>query len=209
MSVNYRSLLFSFCRSKHRERTTNQQSLSWMVRIIRWEIRCDLPSVRSEYQSGENENPLLIHIFPSFFSFYVNDVTSTLVCPSLRPALHPSIIAPGRLHTTERRRCVARKNGFKNKFGQQKYVTRSKNVKFCAYSIPHPNDKKVLLQVQVYPGRGSAVDALEQGLRDLHDVSRHIKSVLKVSSNKKRSRSFCDRMRVLCVCLSVALSAIH
>ena len=56
----------------------------------------------------------------------------------------------------------------------------SKNVKFCAYSIPHPNDRKVLLQIQVYPGRGSALQALQQGLRDLLDVTQHVKTVLKV-----------------------------
>jgi hypothetical protein len=62
----------------------------------------------------------------------------------------------------------------------------SKNVKFCAYSIPHPNDRKVLLQIQVYPGRGSAVQALEKGLSDLHEFSHHVKSVFQVSCRKKR-----------------------
>lgn len=36
------------------------------------------------------------------------------------------------------------------------------------------------MQIQVYPGRGSAVDALEKGLRDLLDVSQHVESVFKV-----------------------------
>ena len=64
---------------------------------------------------------------------------------------------------------------------------RSKNVKFCAYSIPHPNDKRILMQIQVYQGRGSALQALQQGLTDLLDASRHVKSVLKVSNSKRIS----------------------
>lgn len=39
------------------------------------------------------------------------------------------------------------------------------------------------MQIQVYPGRGSAVQALEKGLRDLLDVSQHVESVFKVRAN--------------------------
>ena len=138
-----------------------------------------------------NQNPS--HPYPSsyfVFYIYVNHVTSAprydrlYMLQSLHPGIHPTTAQS--LVVWQKR--FSKINSLLMHILGKKYVTRSKNVKFCAYSIPHPNDKKVLLQVQVYPGRGSAVDALEQGLRDLHDVSRHIKSVLKVSSNKRRAR---------------------
>lgn len=49
--------------------------------------------------------------------------------------------------------------------------------------MPHPNDRRVLLQIQVYPGRGkTALDVLENGLKQLIDVTSHVKNVFEVSA---------------------------
>lgn len=60
-------------------------------------------------------------------------------------------------------------------------LCRDPDVKFAGYSMPHPNEKKVLVQIQVYPGRGkTALDALELGLQRLLDVTHTVKSVFRV-----------------------------
>lgn len=61
--------------------------------------------------------------------------------------------------------------------------TFSPLVKFCGYSLPHPNEKQVLMQIQVYPGRGiTARDALEKGLTDLKEATNCLKSKFHVSN---------------------------
>ncbi|KAG9509914.1 RPC19, partial [Fragariocoptes setiger] len=49
-------------------------------------------------------------------------------------------------------------------------------VRFCGYASPHPNERRITFQVQVY--KGTAIDALERGLRNLRDLNSHVKSVL-------------------------------
>lgn len=61
-------------------------------------------------------------------------------------------------------------------------LCRDPDVKFAGYSMPHPNEKKVLIQIQVYSGRGkTALDALDLGLHRLRDVTHHVKCVFRVS----------------------------
>lgn len=44
-------------------------------------------------------------------------------------------------------------------------ILKNPDVKFCGYALPHPNERKINIQVQVY--KGEALDALEKGLKDL------------------------------------------
>ncbi|CAG2168404.1 unnamed protein product [Oppiella nova] len=53
-------------------------------------------------------------------------------------------------------------------------IVKNSNVQFCGYSLPHPNDNVVLLQIQMKSGL-NAINALEKGFRDLMDSCQHIK----------------------------------
>lgn len=56
-------------------------------------------------------------------------------------------------------------------------INKNEDVKFCGYSLPHPNEKKILLQIQMASNcQMKAIDALDRGLRDLMKLSEHIKS---------------------------------
>lgn len=52
-------------------------------------------------------------------------------------------------------------------------ILKNPDVKFCGYALPHPNERKINIQVQVY--KGEALDALEKGLKDLIDLNRVIR----------------------------------
>ncbi|CAK7563833.1 MAG: RNA polymerase subunit AC19 [Sporothrix epigloea] len=47
-------------------------------------------------------------------------------------------------------------------------IMKNPNVEFCAYAIPHPSEAKMNIRIQTY--EGTAIDALEKGLRDLQDL---------------------------------------
>lgn len=47
-------------------------------------------------------------------------------------------------------------------------IMKNPNVEFCAYAIPHPSEAKMNIRIQTY--EGTAVEALEKGLRDLQDL---------------------------------------
>lgn len=49
-------------------------------------------------------------------------------------------------------------------------ILKNPEVKFCGYALPHPNERKINFQIQVY--KGEALDALEKGLKDLVDLNR-------------------------------------
>jgi len=55
-------------------------------------------------------------------------------------------------------------------------ILKNPEVKFCGYALPHPNERKINFQVQVY--KGEALDALEQGLKDLLAANRVVKERL-------------------------------
>lgn len=52
-------------------------------------------------------------------------------------------------------------------------ILKNPEVKFCGYALPHPNERKINFQIQVY--KGEALDALEKGLKDLIDLNRIVK----------------------------------
>lgn len=56
-------------------------------------------------------------------------------------------------------------------------ILKNPNVKFCGYALPHPNERKVNFQIQVY--KGDALDALEQGLKDLIDLNQAVREKIK------------------------------
>ncbi|KAI1280467.1 DNA-directed RNA polymerases I and III subunit RPAC2 [Halotydeus destructor] len=60
-------------------------------------------------------------------------------------------------------------------------VLKNPGVKFCGYSIPHPNERKVIMQVQMYHGKGSAIDAITTGFENLVEMCQHIKSTFKTA----------------------------
>ena len=47
--------------------------------------------------------------------------------------------------------------------------------------MPHPNERRVLIQIQVYPGKGSALKALADGLEGLKQVCEVVKTTFQVS----------------------------
>ncbi|CAK7273505.1 RNA polymerase subunit AC19 [Sporothrix epigloea] len=47
-------------------------------------------------------------------------------------------------------------------------IMKNPDVEFCAYAIPHPSEAKMNIRIQTY--EGTAIDALEKGLRDLQDL---------------------------------------
>ena len=53
----------------------------------------------------------------------------------------------------------------------------SECVKFCGYSIPHPTERKVIMQIQTHPRKGTTgLQVFEQGLQDLLSISQVIKN---------------------------------
>ncbi|PKS09972.1 hypothetical protein jhhlp_004595 [Lomentospora prolificans] len=48
-------------------------------------------------------------------------------------------------------------------------IMKNPDVEFCAYTIPHPSEAKMNVRIQTY--EGTAVDALQKGLRDLADIA--------------------------------------
>ncbi|GKT46638.1 DNA-directed RNA polymerases I and III subunit RPAC2 [Colletotrichum spaethianum] len=48
-------------------------------------------------------------------------------------------------------------------------TTPSPDVEFCAYAIPHPSEPKMNIRIQTYDG--TAVAALQKGLKDLQALS--------------------------------------
>lgn len=52
-------------------------------------------------------------------------------------------------------------------------ILKNPQVKFCGYALPHPNERKINLQIQVYSGE--AISAFEKGLRDLIELNNIIK----------------------------------
>lgn len=52
----------------------------------------------------------------------------------------------------------------------------SEKVKFCGYSLPHPTERRVIMQIQTYPHKGvTALQAFERGLHDLLELSEAVK----------------------------------
>lgn len=47
-------------------------------------------------------------------------------------------------------------------------IMKNPNVEFCAYAIPHPSETKMNIRIQTY--EGTAIAALEKGLKDLQDL---------------------------------------
>ncbi|KAL1902578.1 RNA polymerase subunit AC19 [Sporothrix stenoceras] len=47
-------------------------------------------------------------------------------------------------------------------------IMKNPDVEFCAYAIPHPSEAKMNIRIQTY--EGTAIEALEKGLRDLQDL---------------------------------------
>lgn len=47
--------------------------------------------------------------------------------------------------------------------------------------MPHPNERRILIQIQVYPGQGSALKALADGLEGLKQVCEVVKTRFNVS----------------------------
>lgn len=56
--------------------------------------------------------------------------------------------------------------------------------------MPHPNERRILIQIQVYPGKGSALKALADGLEGLKQVCDVVKTKFEVSINALGRRRF-------------------
>lgn len=58
-------------------------------------------------------------------------------------------------------------------------ILKDPNVKFCGYAVPHPNERKINFQIQVY--KGEALDALEQGFKNLIDLNQVVKEKIQAA----------------------------
>lgn len=61
-------------------------------------------------------------------------------------------------------------------------ILKNPEVKFCGYALPHPNERKINIQIQVYTGE--AIDALEKGFKDLIDLNRVVKKKILEASER-------------------------
>lgn len=61
-------------------------------------------------------------------------------------------------------------------------ILKNPEVKFCGYALPHPNERKINIQIQVYSGE--ALDALEKGLRDLLELNKIVKEKIVAESER-------------------------
>lgn len=61
-------------------------------------------------------------------------------------------------------------------------ILKNPEVKFCGYALPHPNERKINIQIQVYSGE--AIDALEKGLKDLIELNQIVKE--KILAERER-----------------------
>lgn len=61
-------------------------------------------------------------------------------------------------------------------------ILKNPNVKFCGYALPHPNERKINFQIQVY--EGEALDALEKGLSDLISLNSIVKKNLEQAAKE-------------------------
>lgn len=52
-------------------------------------------------------------------------------------------------------------------------ILKNPNVKFCGYACPHPNERKINFQIQVY--KGDALEALEIGFQNLVALNEVVK----------------------------------
>lgn len=59
-------------------------------------------------------------------------------------------------------------------------ICRNPAVKFCGYSLPHPNQRQVLIQIQVWPEHDlTPLGALEKGLEDLKEFTVSLRDKFK------------------------------
>ncbi|XP_015794504.1 DNA-directed RNA polymerases I and III subunit RPAC2 [Tetranychus urticae] len=55
-------------------------------------------------------------------------------------------------------------------------IMKNQCVKFCGYSIPHPTERRVIMQIQTYPSKGvTGLQVFEQGLQDLLSICQVVK----------------------------------
>ncbi|KAM7204982.1 DNA-directed RNA polymerase 1 and 3 polypeptide [Rhypophila sp. PSN 637] len=66
-------------------------------------------------------------------------------------------------------------------------IMKNPDVEFCAYAIPHPAEAKMNIRIQTF--EGTAVEALEKGLRDLQDLADVVTEKFKTAKEE-----FADRM---------------
>lgn len=46
--------------------------------------------------------------------------------------------------------------------------------------MPHPNEQKIVMQIQTVPGKCTPTDAFKKGMEDLKEMCKHIKETFKV-----------------------------
>lgn len=61
-------------------------------------------------------------------------------------------------------------------------ILKNPDVKFCGYALPHPNERKINFQIQVYTGE--ALDAFERGLKDLIDLNTVVRTKIEEAAKK-------------------------
>lgn len=69
-------------------------------------------------------------------------------------------------------------------------ILKNPEVKFCGYALPHPNERKINIQIQVY--KGEAIDAFEKGLKDLLELNEIVQQKINDASKKYGPVSFED-----------------
>lgn len=61
-------------------------------------------------------------------------------------------------------------------------ILKNPDVKFCGYALPHPNERKINFQLQVY--KGQSLDAFEKGLKDLLNLNKVIREKIQQASKE-------------------------
>lgn len=61
-------------------------------------------------------------------------------------------------------------------------ILKNPDVSFCGYAQPHPNERKINIQIQVT--KGDALDHLERGLENLLTLNRIVKEKIKQASDE-------------------------
>jgi DNA-directed RNA polymerases I and III subunit RPAC2 len=66
-------------------------------------------------------------------------------------------------------------------------LMKNADVEFCGYNIPHPSDNFVNVRVQTLNGI-SATDAFRKALRDLADMTEHVKATFTDAAREAGAR---------------------
>ncbi|KAF6717814.1 DNA-directed RNA polymerases I and III subunit RPAC2 [Oryzias melastigma] len=66
-------------------------------------------------------------------------------------------------------------------------IMKNPDVEFCGYTITHPSESKINFRIQTRGGV-PAVEPLQKGLKDLHEVCQHVLNTFQTKVNEYKER---------------------